>query len=860
MVPPRKVLWSGAALIVLGVLAAVVLIPGPRARPRIVRRTDRRPNIVFVLTDDLTWDLLRFMPHVRQLQRDGMTFRQFMVSDSLCCSSRATIFTGEFPHDTHVLGNTPPFGGYDAFHAGGADRRSVAISLQRSGYRTALFGKYLNGYQPFREGEDPGWSDWLGSSYAYDGFGYEESDNGRPMIAGYRPRDYVTNALARHALRFIRSSAGRTPFFAEIATYAPHSPFTPAPRDRSRFRHLRLPRGGAFDAPSTSPPTWLGHRPPLRRDQIAAPAAGLPLARAVGPRRGPDDRAAARGVARGRRGAQHVHRVLVRQRLPPRPAPADRRQAHGVRLRHPCPADRGRTGRGTAPGDVGDDRDGRSRADVRGLGAAAGRSRARRAVPDPAARWPATATLAPHAADRAHRRHGATRRSGCAGLGRGQARQLHRAAHPATRPTSSTPTATASSTTAGTTRTSFTTVAAQLTPARLARLSAALARYRGCHGASACFAAGFSAPCGATPERRGSDFTPRLEVGRPPAAGPLKCPLPRSPGGWDGPPDLPSAVPRRGGDPRPRRAHRRRVAARDGRRDEPPNIVFVLTDDLSWDLVPYMPNVRRLQREGMTFRQFVVSDSLCCSSRATILTGEFPHNTHVLGNTQPGGGYPAFIRHGARRRCVGLSLQRAGYRTGAVRQVPEPLPRRIATGKDPGWDRLARARAPPMTASVISSPTTATRCARAPSRVTTSPTCSRVAPNGSSAPRTGTRSSCSCRRTRRTSRTFPPRGTRGGSRHLRQPRGGSFDKATRNAPRWLGRRRALTAQQRLHLLHAFRLRARSVQAVDEMIGRLRATARGPRRRPSHVLHLQLRQRLPPRPAPPDRGQAHRIRP
>ncbi len=270
MAPPRRIVWYGAALIVLGVLSAVVLMPpGPRARPRIARRNDRRPNVVFVLTDDLSWDLLRFMPHVRQMQRDGMTFRQFLVSDSLCCSSRATIFTGEFPHDTHVLGNSAPLGGYSAFRARGAQRRSVAISLQRSGYRTALFGKYLNGYQPFREAEDPGWSAWLGSSYAYDGFGYEESDNGHPVIAGYRPRDYVTTALARHAVRFIRVAAGRGPFFAEIATYAPHAPFTPAPRDRAMFRHLRLPRDGAFDAPSTDPPTWLGHRPPLRPDQAA---------------------------------------------------------------------------------------------------------------------------------------------------------------------------------------------------------------------------------------------------------------------------------------------------------------------------------------------------------------------------------------------------------------------------------------------------------------------------------------------------------------------------------------------------------------------------------------------------------------
>jgi len=61
-----------------------------------------RPNIVFVLTDDLSLNLLRFMPHVRQMQRDGLTFQDYFVSDSLCCPSRASIFTGNFPHDTGV--------------------------------------------------------------------------------------------------------------------------------------------------------------------------------------------------------------------------------------------------------------------------------------------------------------------------------------------------------------------------------------------------------------------------------------------------------------------------------------------------------------------------------------------------------------------------------------------------------------------------------------------------------------------------------------------------------------------------------------------------------------------------------------
>jgi arylsulfatase A-like enzyme len=252
-------------LLVLAILTSISGGCGESAsaQPPVGPGAEARPNIVYVLADDLSWDLLPYMPQVRRMQRDGMTFRQFIVADSLCCSSRATILTGAFPHNTRVLGNMRPEGGYWAFRRYGARRRSVAISLQQAGYRTALMGKYLNGYQPHRHGPDPGWDEWLGSSRGYGGFGYKVSDNGRPVIAGNRPREYLTDVIARRATRFIRRSAGRQPFFITIAPYAPHAPAIPAPRHRRMFRHLPLPHRAAFNARTTDPPTWLGRRPPL---------------------------------------------------------------------------------------------------------------------------------------------------------------------------------------------------------------------------------------------------------------------------------------------------------------------------------------------------------------------------------------------------------------------------------------------------------------------------------------------------------------------------------------------------------------------------------------------------------------------
>ena len=56
------------------------------------------------------------MPQVQALQREGLTFNRYVVTDSLCCPSRASIFTGRYPHSTGVLKNMGADGGFGAFH------------------------------------------------------------------------------------------------------------------------------------------------------------------------------------------------------------------------------------------------------------------------------------------------------------------------------------------------------------------------------------------------------------------------------------------------------------------------------------------------------------------------------------------------------------------------------------------------------------------------------------------------------------------------------------------------------------------------------------------------------------------------
>jgi N-acetylglucosamine-6-sulfatase len=234
-----------------------------------------RPNIVFVLTDDLSMDLLRYMPAVQQMQEDGLTFNDYFVSDSLCCPSRSSIFTGNFPHDTGVFGNDGPHGGFNVFHRRGEEQDTFALALQRAGYSTAMMGKYLNGYlSPNADVAPtyvpPGWSDWQVVGNGYPEFNYTLNDNGTLEFYGDQPSDYLTDVLARKGVDFInRSAAAGEPFFLELATFSPHHPFVPAPRDRHLYRGIQAPRGPSFDVLPTDAPHWLASHPPLTDRQLA---------------------------------------------------------------------------------------------------------------------------------------------------------------------------------------------------------------------------------------------------------------------------------------------------------------------------------------------------------------------------------------------------------------------------------------------------------------------------------------------------------------------------------------------------------------------------------------------------------------
>ena len=289
---PRHVTAIGAALLTALTLALTVSACGsdkkeqPAARPHVnlpgipplhrgPHAAAHRPNIVFVLTDDLAWNLVRYMPHVLRMERHGVTFRNYFVTDSLCCPSRSSIFTGRYPHDTQIFQNGGGDGGFSKFKTLGEEQDTFAASLQPDGYRTALMGKYLNGYHPggglggTGHYWPPYWSQFDVGGEAYSEFGYHLNENGKVVKYGHRPKDYLTDVIAKKGVAFIRrSAAAGQPFMLELATFAPHAPYTPAPRDRRDFRGVIAARSPAFNTANTKPPSWLDGHPPLGRFKI----------------------------------------------------------------------------------------------------------------------------------------------------------------------------------------------------------------------------------------------------------------------------------------------------------------------------------------------------------------------------------------------------------------------------------------------------------------------------------------------------------------------------------------------------------------------------------------------------------------
>ena len=233
--------------------------------PTGAQKLTAKPNIVFILADDMRKDDLKYMPKMRSVLKDkGMIFHNAFVSTPLCCPSRATIMRGQYAHNSGVWNIFGSSSGWQTYRAKGLERNNVATRLDATGYRTGLFGKYLNGYKGTSD-KPPGWDEWFahtGGAHYYD---YKINDDGTVRHFGSSAADYETDVIANRAKTFIGTSV-RTgkPFFAYVAPKAPHDPYTPARRDEHTFDGIRAARSPSFNEKNVSDkPPWIRKLPRL---------------------------------------------------------------------------------------------------------------------------------------------------------------------------------------------------------------------------------------------------------------------------------------------------------------------------------------------------------------------------------------------------------------------------------------------------------------------------------------------------------------------------------------------------------------------------------------------------------------------
>ncbi len=206
-----------------------------------------RPTIVVVMLDDFSMDLVQTMRSAQRMRRSGASYPHSFVTDSLCCVSRSSFFTGQYPHQTGVRTNTSNqgasmLGGWPAFDTHGNPERSFNVRLQQAGYTTGFVGKFLNEYE-WVPGKAlppvvPGWSSFhtvFGS--AYDGWDFASTsvvDQRMQVVqhpappagasAAEKDRAYAGTVIGERALELItQGEAADAPYFLEVSLYAPHN-------------------------------------------------------------------------------------------------------------------------------------------------------------------------------------------------------------------------------------------------------------------------------------------------------------------------------------------------------------------------------------------------------------------------------------------------------------------------------------------------------------------------------------------------------------------------------------------------------------------------------------------------------------
>jgi N-acetylglucosamine-6-sulfatase len=219
----------------------------------------KRPNVVFILADDLDMELNGTFPLAKTrklIAENGANFTNMYVPNPLSCPSRASILSGMYSHNHGVFNNSVSGGCYGHKWRREWEKLTVGMLLQKENYKTFFAGLYMDEYGTEAGGEDytpVGWDSWnlLVGKAAY--YNYSVINNGEKEVHGDNYSvDYFTDYVKNKSVEFLQNlSPESDPFFMFIAPPACSAPFTSAPQYVSLFSKEKAPRTKNYDVPGT---------------------------------------------------------------------------------------------------------------------------------------------------------------------------------------------------------------------------------------------------------------------------------------------------------------------------------------------------------------------------------------------------------------------------------------------------------------------------------------------------------------------------------------------------------------------------------------------------------------------------------
>lgn len=196
----------------------------------------KRPNFIYIYTDDQRWDAIRALgyqpwlrtPNMDRLLTEGANFQNSFVTQSLCAPSRSCVMSGMYPHKTGVIDNRTPLPD---------DVPLIGPILRQAGYTTAYTGKiHMRNFWEADRGFDyyasfPGQGAYFNNTFIVNG--KETPTEG-----------YITDHINRYAIEFLKQRDPGKPFAMFVGHKAVHGPFQPDPRTLEPFENewIELPR------------------------------------------------------------------------------------------------------------------------------------------------------------------------------------------------------------------------------------------------------------------------------------------------------------------------------------------------------------------------------------------------------------------------------------------------------------------------------------------------------------------------------------------------------------------------------------------------------------------------------------------